>query len=65
MPEKVKLKPCPFCGSKDIKIGMTEALEFLYCYCNSCNSKGELCNMEESAIEAWNRRVSDERRRSR
>ena len=60
-----ELKPCPFCGEKqDIDYGiMTGTMKgFDYVQCQTCGAeihaihKGRYVN----AIEAWNRRESDE-----
>lgn len=60
-----ELKPCPFCGEKqDIDYGiMTGTMKgFDYVQCQTCGAeihaihKGRYVN----AIEAWNRRTSDE-----
>lgn len=53
-----ELKPCPFCGGKDIIIYHTGLLtvssraECLKCGCGTYNE-----NSDEEAIENWNRRV--------
>lgn len=61
-----ELKPCPFCGGEarivqeyDAMIGET----FYFCECINCTGTilyGKF-NKKEYAIEAWNRRVNDER----
>lgn len=60
-----QLKPCPFCGSKNV---------LLEEYVSSCNIKCSDCDTEgprsmiyanehgkEKAIEAWNARLEDEK----
>lgn len=61
---KVKLKPCPFCGStyvyKDFGTRQSEeGLEIIWeVYCNNCDAS--IKNEDaDKAIEAWNRRVHD------
>jgi len=52
-----ELKPCPFCGSRDVKL-----LKILSCYsvmCNQCNSTtDDYFDDEKGALEAWNKRPS-------
>lgn len=58
---EVEVKPCPFCGFKDVEIGEVD----LGCYAVDCpececigpivrTSDGDLIGME-SAIEEWNK----------
>ena len=52
-----KLKPCPFCGSKDVEV--SKSLKVVVC--NNCGAYGPDGNKrydcdEESAIDAWNKR---------
>lgn len=53
-----KLKSCPFCG------GEAEVVETLfYDYkvaCEKCGASTPLCDSEEMAVEAWNRRKESE-----
>lgn len=64
-----KLKPCPFCGSKDISIYGTDRDHYYVC-CNNCVcfcSLGEIWlpdgdadhmfNDQESAAYNWNQRA--------
>lgn len=68
-----ELKPCPFCGSKgemrcDKKPDMNGY--FVYSYVVDCSRFdcpasymiGNDFDTEAEAIEAWNRRINDERR---
>lgn len=42
----MKLEPCPFCGSRDIKISFKRVAQFSFCYyqvamyCNDCRTYG-------------------------
>lgn len=57
------LKPCPFCGSKNVTIieGVTNFFEKInYVLCRSCQCRGASSRFEERAVEVWNRRVNDE-----
>lgn len=55
----MKLKPCPFCGSKDvelIKAVPPEKRFWVECYNFSCGSRTGNIGRGKWAIEAWNRR---------
>ena len=56
-----KLKPCPFCGSKDIHIMIERPQNiFSHCYkvmCFSCQATSALKETGAMAIEVWNRRT--------
>lgn len=70
-----KLKPCPFCGCKEIMIANCIELEdcekfegcdeevYLTAVCNfnkgGCGASGGYRRTKEEAIEAWNRRVEE------
>ena len=53
---EVKLKPCPFCGSK-AKMRHYIQLSYYYVQCLNCYGAACMCNMPEEAAEAWNRRA--------
>lgn len=56
-----KLKPCPFCGSKDIIVKrLTRNCFISECWEYSCRAIGPTGRTEEEAIEAWNRRTEEE-----
>lgn len=54
-----ELKPCPFCGWGTVIDG--GGLFSSACQCNSCGAKTQNYKTWEDAVEAWNRRVVDER----
>ena len=58
-----ELKPCPFCGSKHICIKKTNVGTWLQC--ERCFVEINLYRTEEEAIDAWNRRAEDDKRRSK
>lgn len=63
MPNEVKkCLPCPFCGSEDIKVhwmGYERLTKFVKC--NNCGASSEQDFDTDKTIEAWNRRVSDDK----
>ena len=54
----VELKPCPFCGSKDIKLCGSHVY---WVICNGCYAKTAIDAQKKKAIEFWNRRVESQR----
>lgn len=58
-----ELKPCPFCGSKDVEV--TAFLPFGYpgiskvVTCDNCGCQGPLSSTETEAIEKWNDRKGE------
>ena len=56
-----KVKPCPFCGSKDIKIrdGYSDVGCWVECVPCGVSTKAKEQTHEE-AIKAWNRRAKDD-----
>ena len=52
--EANNLKPCPYCGSKDIVLSNWGMYR---CWCTSCGAKTSDCIRRKDAIEAWNRRL--------
>lgn len=51
-----ELKPCPFCGGPAMVTNPT----MWQAWCTECHSIGEPRLTKEEAIEAWNRRTSDD-----
>lgn len=51
LPEEPELKPCPFCGSTDIRIE-----GFGYGHCDDCGTFGPDGNNDLSVADAWNKR---------
>ena len=57
-----KLKPCPFCGSKNITLYEHEDFG-CYIVCENCNSAMGTVNEpldETEVIEHWNRRMESD-----
>lgn len=66
--KNIKLKPCPFCGNEAaLSSGQFDGKETSYVSCKTCGGRGKFFYVSskyasaERAIEAWNRRVQDER----
>jgi len=53
--EPKETKPCPFCGGFG-RVYQRDAFEW-FVECDECDSCGHLCDTEDEAITAWNRRV--------
>lgn len=53
----MKPKPCPFCKETDTEV--CYGWQCYYVMCSDCQSEGEPCNSEESAIISWNRAIID------
>lgn len=70
MPKRIadRIKPCPFCGSKDVdvaSIGGAQSIYQVWVYCKNCNAEGpDKSNLssdsKKEAIAAWNRRVNND-----
>ena len=61
---EIQLKPCPFCGSKDVKIRrptFSEGLFFIQCENQECEVIVEtLTRALDHAVEVWNKRGGEE-----
>ena len=65
----IELKPCPFCGSENVKIYSYSdggiCVKCLDCYCQTqtrCDYnivEAEKQSAYETVVEAWNRRVTE------
>lgn len=51
------LKPCPFCGSDDVRIAVTMHESWYYGECESCASRTGYLLSQAEAIDAWNTRA--------
>ena len=54
--DKIELKPCPFCGSKEVYLDKPDTHCF-YVFCANCGVNGTTANTRERAVKAWNRRA--------
>ena len=58
MKKKINLKPCPFCGSKDIAInGFNNIIKEYFVWCKNCKCMTDEVNSTKKAIELWNMRT--------
>jgi Lar family restriction alleviation protein len=55
--ESNELKPCPFCGSADLRADPEDMLVTTWVTCNKCGSQGPYGDTPKGAIEAWNKRL--------
>ncbi len=59
-----ELKPCPFCGVKDLHIRKLPyklcGKEMWNCRCENCYAMTGIQYSKKMAIEAWNRRYTPE-----
>lgn len=57
-----KLKPCPFCGSKNIYLysNITNITSRWRVLCKDCDAQVGRYVMKEQAVDAWNRRAVEE-----
>ena len=56
----IKLKPCPFCGSKRLVVELDELSSLVmafYVSCKNCLMQGPMSDDDEIAIDLWNRRA--------
>lgn len=58
--EDIELKPCPFCGSENVRMG-SRGCSFgidIYVECD-CGAKVQICEEygEDELIKRWNRRA--------
>ena len=53
-----KLKPCPFCGNKNVRLrgDVTCGFETMNVFCDNCHATGPWCDSERGAIKCWNYR---------
>lgn len=55
------LQPCPFCGaSGDTFVSVNKSWESFYVKCFECGARSGLCEDEETAQAAWNRREEND-----
>lgn len=58
----IQLRPCPFCGSEDLRLGVCTEIngkEVIGIECNSCALvvlDDEDCGVVQELVDKWNRR---------
>lgn len=59
-----EIKPCPFCGSKDIRYSIKTANSkrdyYGQCYCNSCKSAGPRVRFDPEPESCWIRYAAED-----
>ena len=55
----IELKPCPFCGSTDVRVIGDWFKKWVQC--QDCCAHSGLKDDKEEAAKAWSRRASDEK----
>ena len=56
---ETELKPCPFCGSKDLAVECTDGVGLPYVTCCNCGVDGAWSPTHNEAIMKWNIRVGE------
>lgn len=57
---ELDLKPCPFCGNKDVKPLKTDSEKWYTIECHNCFVSAGLHDTPRRAIDTWNRRTPDD-----
>lgn len=60
-PTSVTVRPCPFCGGKDmsvVEINMGDDQRQTFMGCHTCGSSGPCTFSDEKAVAAWNERTA-------
>lgn len=55
-----ELKPCPFCGSKEVRMRFDSVFESYYVACKKCGADvHQFYGLKDEAVKAWNRRTEN------
>lgn len=56
-----ELKPCPFCGCKNIAVGrfLNYGRKLIQFHCPKCNAHSGVSEDEQRAIKHWNMRYNE------
>ena len=59
--ENRELKPCPFCGGKEVEIKGLDHFGIMVfnAMCKKCYATGGVARTQEQATQAWNRRAEN------
>ena len=55
-----ELKPCPFCGSRNIREHSGYPLQYWSVKCGDCGGSIRMSGSRHQVISAWNRRPASE-----
>lgn len=59
MSDEIKLKPCPFCGSRSVYVEQIGSGGYFNICCGNCLANVPLSSSREIAVYAWNRRANE------
>lgn len=54
----IKLKPCPFCGSRNVYVEQISSGGYFNVCCGNCLANVPLSGSQETAVAAWNCRTN-------
>lgn len=57
MSDEIKLKPCPFCGSRSVYVEQIGSGGYFNVCCCDCLANVPLSGSRETAVAAWNSRA--------
>lgn len=53
---EILFKPCPFCGSTDVRIMSSDEIHppiIYWIQCDPCDAQGSICKTREKALSDW------------
>lgn len=59
MSDEIKLKPCPFCGSRSVYVEQIGSGGYFNICCGNCLANVPLSSSLEIAVYAWNCRANE------
>jgi|GEM_PF-3046185 len=52
------LRPCPFCGNKDVTVQNFDGDAYYYVYCKECGARGPECNKLEMVVDIQGKKLA-------